>query len=72
MFVYSVMGGYNHEGFDGESLQLFDCKPDAEAYSEKIKSEWNYDYIQVKILEVQNKAAYDNTMEKIAELLFGN
>lgn len=51
MQVYSVMGGWDYEGFDGESLQLFDCKSAAEAYAEKLKEE-NYDYVTVKVMDV--------------------
>jgi hypothetical protein len=56
MQVYSVMGGWDYEGFDGESLQLFDCKSAAEAYAEELKEE-NYDYVTVKVIEVQQHSA---------------
>ena len=51
MQVYSVMGGWYHEGFDGESLRLFDFKSAAEAYAEELKEE-NYDYVTVKVMDV--------------------
>ncbi len=49
--VYAVMGGWDYEGEDGDSLQLFDCKSAAEAYAEKLKEE-NYDYVTVKVMDV--------------------
>jgi len=52
MQVYSVMGGWDYEGFDGESLRLFDCKSASEAYAEEIKEQLNYDYVEVKVMPV--------------------
>jgi hypothetical protein len=57
MHVYSVMGGYDYEGFDGNSMQLFDCKSAAEVYAKDIKKNWNYDYVEVKVIEVQQHSA---------------
>jgi len=57
MFVYSVMGGWDYEGFDGESLRLFDCKSAAEAYGDELKEQFSYDYIEVKVMEVQQHSA---------------
>jgi hypothetical protein len=57
MHVYSVMGGFDYEGFSGDSLQLFDCKSAAEAYAEELKEEFNYDYVDVKVMEVQQHSA---------------
>jgi hypothetical protein len=57
MKVYSVMGGYDYEGFDGKSLQLFDCKSAAEVYAADVKRNWNYDYVEVKVLDVQMHSA---------------
>ncbi len=52
MQVYSVMGGWDYEGFDGESLQLFDCKSAAEVYAKEIETNFNYDYVKVKVMDV--------------------
>ena len=52
MQVYSVMGGYDYEGFSGDSLQLFDCKSTAEAYAKELQLGF-YDYVEVKVMEVQ-------------------
>jgi len=57
MQVYSVMGGWDYEGFDGDSLQLFDCKSSAEVYAKAIKKVFNYDYVTVKVIEVQQHSA---------------
>ncbi len=54
--VYSVMGGWDYEGFDGESLRLFDFKSAAEAYAEELKEE-NYDYVTVKVMDVCMQSA---------------
>ncbi len=56
MQVYSVMGGWDYEGFDGESLRLFDFKSAAEAYAEELKEE-NYDYVTVKVMDVCMQSA---------------
>jgi hypothetical protein len=54
--VYAVMGGYDHEGFDGDSLHLFDCKSAADAYVEQLK-EGFYDYVECKVMDVYMKSA---------------
>ena len=53
MKVYSVMGGWINEGFDGKSLELFDCKSAAEEYAKDIETMFGYDYVTVKEMEVQ-------------------
>jgi len=57
MHVYSVMGGWDYEGFSGDSLQLFDCKSAAEVYAEGLKKNWNYDYVEIKVMQVQEHSA---------------
>ncbi len=52
MQAYLVMGGHDYEGFDGYSMQLFDCKSAAEVYAEVLRDEWNFDYVQVKLMTV--------------------
>ena len=56
MQVYMVMGGWNYEGFDGDSLRLFDCKSAAEAYRDELKEE-SYDYIDCKVIPVNMQSA---------------
>ncbi len=50
MQVYAVMGGWDYEGYDGCSLQLFDCKSTAEEYSKSLDG--NYDYVKVNVMDV--------------------
>ena len=54
--VYSVMGGYDGEGFDGASMQLFDCKSAAEAYRDELE-EFGYDYVEVKVMNIVEGSA---------------
>ena len=56
MQVYSVMGGWDYEGFDGGSLRLFDCKSAAQAYQDELK-EGFYDYVECKLMEVCMESA---------------
>jgi hypothetical protein len=46
------MGGWDYEGFDGESLRLFDCKSAAESYGDELEEQFNYDHIEVKVMPV--------------------
>jgi hypothetical protein len=56
MQVWMVMGGWQYEGFDGESMRLFDCKSAAEAYRDQLKEE-SYDYIDCKVMNVCMESA---------------
>jgi hypothetical protein len=56
MQVWVVMGGWDYEGFDGESLRLFDCKSTAQAYRDELK-EQSYDYIDCKVMDVCMESA---------------
>jgi hypothetical protein len=51
MQVWMVMGGWQYEGFDGDSMRLFDCKSSAQAYRDELKEE-SYDYIDCKVMDV--------------------
>ena len=51
MQVWMVMGGWDYEGFSGDSLRLFDCKSAAEAYRDELK-EFGYHYIDCKVMPV--------------------
>jgi hypothetical protein len=50
------MGGYDGEGFDGASMQLFDCKSAAEAYRDELE-EFGYDYVEVKVMNIVEGSA---------------
>ena len=52
MKVWMVMGGYDYEGFSGDSLRLFDCESKAKAYREELKEE-GFDYIDCKVMPVE-------------------
>lgn len=56
MQVWMVMGGWDYEGFCGESMRLFDCKSSAVAYREELKKE-GYDYIDCKVMGVCMESA---------------
>lgn len=56
MQVWVVMGGWQYEGDDGDSLRLFDCKSQAQAYRDELK-EQSYDYIDCKVMGVCMESA---------------
>jgi hypothetical protein len=51
MKVYAVIGGWDYEGEQFDSLRLFDCKSAAEAYSKQLE-EGDYDYALIEEREV--------------------
>lgn len=53
MQVYVVIGSYNYEGEDFDSLKLFDCKSAAEDYKNHLQDQWNYDYVYMEIKSVE-------------------
>ena len=55
MQVYAVIAGFDYEGEDFDTLQLFDCKSAAEKYKEELEGE--YDYAIMKIKEVNMESA---------------
>lgn len=56
MKVYAVIGGWDYEGEDFDSLRLFDCKSAAEAYSKKLE-EGDYEYALIEEREVNFESA---------------
>ncbi len=56
MQVYVVQGGFDYEGYEGSSLQLFDCKSAAEAYAKDLK-EGGFDYVDFRSMEVCMQSA---------------
>jgi len=56
MQVYAVMGGIDYEGECGYTLQLFDCKSAADAYAKELE-EGDFDYVEIKVLNVQMQSA---------------
>jgi len=46
--VYAVIGGYDYEGEDFNSLKLFDCKSTAEKYKEELEKDCDYVLMETK------------------------
>jgi hypothetical protein len=57
MKVYAVIGGWDYEGENFDSLRLFDCKSAAEAYYERLTEVDGYDYALMEIKEVCMESA---------------
>jgi hypothetical protein len=56
MQVYAVIGGWDYEGEDFDSLRLFDCKSTAEAYSKELE-DGDYDYAFLEVRDVVMESA---------------
>lgn len=55
MKVYAVIGGFDYEGEDFDSLKLFDCFSTADAYLKQMEAE--YDYAKMATREVIMESA---------------
>ena len=53
--VYAVIGGFDYEGEDFQSLRLFDCFSTADAYLKQLEAE--YDYAKMDTREVCMESA---------------
>jgi hypothetical protein len=53
--VYAVIGGWDYEGEDFQSLRLFDCFSTADAYLKQLEAE--YDYSKMDTREVCMESA---------------
>ena len=53
--VYAVIGGYQYEGENFNSLKLFDCKSAAEKYKEELQK--RSDYVLMETKEVYMESA---------------
>jgi hypothetical protein len=51
MKVYAVIGGWDYEGQDFDSMQLFDCHSTAESYYKEL-TEGFHDYALIQVREV--------------------
>ena len=49
--VWAVIGGYNYEGEDFNSLKMFDCESKAKEYYAELVSD-GYDYVLIEKREV--------------------
>ena len=50
--VYAVIGGWDYEGEDFNSLKLFDCKSTAEAYTIYLQENEGYDFFKMEVRDV--------------------
>lgn len=57
MKVYAVIGGYDYEGENFDSLKLFDCYSAAEKYQNHLTNEDRFDYALLKIRTVNFESA---------------
>jgi hypothetical protein len=55
MQVYAVIGGWDYEGQDFDSLKLFDCHSTAEKYYKEL-TEGFHDYAMIQVREVNMKS----------------
>jgi hypothetical protein len=55
--VYAVIGGWDYEGEDFESLRLFDCFSTANAYVVRLEEQEGYDYSKLTTREVIMESA---------------
>ena len=53
--VYAVIGGYQYEGEDFNTLKLFDCKSAAQNYYKHLHD--YYDYVLMETKEVYTESA---------------
>jgi hypothetical protein len=57
MKVYAVIGGWDYEGEDFDSLRLFDCFSTANAYVVRLEEQEGYDYSRLNVREVIMESA---------------
>ena len=56
--VYAVIGGFDYEGEDFQSLRLFDCFSTANAYLVDLEENQGYDYSKMDVREVNMQSAF--------------
>jgi hypothetical protein len=57
MEVYAVIGGWDHDGEDFDSLKLFDCWSSADAYREHLIVNEGFGYAKIEEREVNMESA---------------
>ena len=62
MKVYAVIGGYDYEGQDFESLRLFDCFSTAVAYQKHLEENEGFDYAILETREVNLESAISSNL----------
>lgn len=60
--AYAVIGGWDYEGEDFESLRLFDYHSAALAYAKELQGEHGYDYSKVQMRWVEQIPALDEIL----------
>ena len=58
--VIAVIGGYDYEGENFNTLKLFDCKSTAEKYKEELEQNCDYVLMEVKTVDMNSAIAVAN------------
>jgi hypothetical protein len=66
--VYAVIGGWDYEGEDFDSLRLFDCMSAAVAYSKHLESE-GYDYFKMDTRLIEELPDLEELLGRTPEAL---
>ena len=62
--VYAVIGGWDYEGEDFDSLRLFDCHSAAVVYMKDLEENQGYDYSKLEMRWVEMIPALSEIQEK--------
>ena len=59
MNVFIVIGGWDYEGHEGEGVEVFNCREDAENFAANNKSRYHYIDIFERKVDVPEMVAED-------------
>ena len=65
--AYAVIGGWDYEGEDFDSLRLFDYHSAAMAYAKELTEEQGYDYSKCQVRHVEQIPALAEIQAKARE-----
>jgi hypothetical protein len=65
--AYAVIGGWDYEGEDFDSLRLFDYHSAAMAYAKELTAEQGYDYSKCQVRHVEQIPALAEIQAKARE-----
>ena len=65
--AYAVIGGWDYEGEDFDSLRLFDYHSAAMAYAKELTEEQGYDYFKCQVRHVEQIPALAEIQAKARE-----
>ena len=65
--AYAVIGGWDYEGEDFDSLRLFDYHSAAMAYAKELTEEQGYDYSKCQVRHVEQIPALSEIQAKARE-----